>query len=65
MLSTAFSFDRVKCGVYVLGLDVGCAGLIASGDVAVRQGVQPISFTETGILFNDGTELQADAVIFA
>jgi len=46
-------------------LDVGCAELITSGKVAIRQGVEPVSFTETGIAFNDGTELQADAVIFA
>lgn len=51
--------------VFTLGLDVGCAELIASGKVALRQGVEPVSFTETGIVFNDGTELQADAVIFA
>lgn len=57
--------ERVQCSVYVLGLDVGCAELIASGKVSIRQGVEPVSFTETGILFNDGTELQADAVIFA
>ena len=51
--------------MFTLGLDVGCAELIASGKVALRQGVEPVSFTETGIVFNDGTELQADAVIFA
>lgn len=49
----------------LLGLDVGCAELIASGKVALRHGVEPVSFTETGLVFNDGTELQADAVIFA
>ena len=54
----------VSC-VHSLGLDVGCAELIASGKVALRQGVEPVSFTETGIVFNDGTELQADVVIFA
>ncbi|KAG8220294.1 dimethylaniline monooxygenase [Butyriboletus roseoflavus] len=60
-----FSLKPFQCGVDLLGLDVGCAELIASGKVAIRQGVEPVSFTETGLVFNDGTELQADAVIFA
>lgn len=47
------------------GIDVGCAELIASGKVALRQGVEPVSFTETSVMFNDGSELQADVVIFA
>jgi cation diffusion facilitator CzcD-associated flavoprotein CzcO len=63
--ASEFSPRCVQYRVHHLGLDVGCAELIASGRVAVRQGVEPISLTETGIVFNDGTELQVDAVIFA
>ncbi|KZP29883.1 FAD/NAD(P)-binding domain-containing protein [Athelia psychrophila] len=46
-------------------IDVGCADLIASGKVAVKQGTEPTSFTETGLLFSDRSELEVDAVIYA
>ena len=39
--------------------------MIASGDIKVKQGVEPIAFTETGLRFSDGSEMAADAVIFA
>ncbi|THH27618.1 hypothetical protein EUX98_g6572 [Antrodiella citrinella] len=46
-------------------IEKGGADLIASGDIRVKQGVQPSSFSETGLIFEDGTEVQADVVIFA
>ncbi|KAJ3554920.1 hypothetical protein NM688_g2858 [Phlebia brevispora] len=46
-------------------LDKGGADLIESGDIKIKQGTQPTSFTSTGLLFADGSELPADAVIWA
>ncbi|KAJ3557181.1 hypothetical protein NM688_g1608 [Phlebia brevispora] len=46
-------------------LDKGGADLIESGDIKVKQGTEPVSFTSRGLLFADGSELSADAVIFA
>ncbi|TCD67151.1 hypothetical protein EIP91_000436 [Steccherinum ochraceum] len=46
-------------------LDKGGADLIAAGHIRVKQGVQIFSFSKTGLVFEDGTHLEADAVIFA
>ena len=46
-------------------MDKGGADLIASGDIKIKQGASPTSFTKDGLLFSDGTEVRADAVIFA
>ncbi|KAH8100893.1 dimethylaniline monooxygenase (N-oxide-forming) [Cristinia sonorae] len=46
-------------------IDKGGADLIASGHIRVKQGVQPSRFTEGALVFTDGTELEADVVIFA
>lgn len=59
------SSGNVICTEQRSGLDKGGADLIASGDVKVKQGVQPTGFSNTSLLFEDHTELQADAVIFA
>jgi len=47
------------------GLDVGSADLVIKGKIRVKNGVEPTHFTPSGIVFNDGSELDADAVIFA
>jgi hypothetical protein len=47
------------------GLDKGGADFIASGQIKIKQGIQPIAFSENSIIFADGSELPADAVIFA
>ena len=39
--------------------------LIIDGKVGVKHGAQVARFTESGVVFTDGTELDADAVIFA
>ena len=49
----------------MIGLDKGGADLRASGDIKAKPGAEPVEFTETGLKFSDGTELKADAVIFA
>ncbi|TDL17734.1 FAD/NAD-binding domain-containing protein [Rickenella mellea] len=47
------------------GIDVGAAKLITTGKVKVRSGVEVQRFNEKSINFNDGSELEVDAVIFA
>ena len=47
------------------GLDKGGADLIADGRIKVKSGAQPARFTEDSVVFDDGTELPADVVIFA
>ncbi|KAK9782254.1 putative FAD/NAD(P)-binding domain-containing protein [Seiridium cardinale] len=45
-------------------IDVGGTELIAEGKVAVRGLVEPVGFTESGLLLSDGTTLDADAVVW-
>ncbi|KAJ4409721.1 hypothetical protein N0V82_009410 [Gnomoniopsis sp. IMI 355080] len=45
-------------------VDVGGTKLIAEGKVAVRGRVTPIRYTKTGLRLSDGTDLDADAVIW-
>ena len=51
---------RTGSGYYI---DVGASDLIIDGEIGVRSGVAIKSLTPTGILFEDGTELEADAII--
>lgn len=46
-------------------LDVGASQLIADGRIKLKNDSQIKEFTETGLLFEDGSELQADVVLFA
>jgi len=46
-------------------VDIGVAKLIADGTIKIKQGSDIVHFTPTGVVFADGTELNADAVIFA
>ncbi|PFH47509.1 hypothetical protein AMATHDRAFT_151910 [Amanita thiersii Skay4041] len=46
-------------------LDVGASQLIADGKIKLKNDSQIKEFTETGILFGDGSELPADVVVFA
>ena len=39
--------------------------MIADGRIKVRSGVYPEKFTEEGVVLSDGSELPADAVVFA
>ncbi|KAJ3018562.1 hypothetical protein NUW54_g308 [Trametes sanguinea] len=45
--------------------DSGAADMIADGLIQVKSGTSPERFTETGLAFGDGTQLAADAIIFA
>jgi putative flavoprotein involved in K+ transport len=51
---------RTGSGYYI---DVGASELIIDGEIGVRSGVAIESLTARGILFEDGTELAADAII--
>lgn len=45
--------------------DVGCAPLIIEGRIKIKQGVRISRLTQNTIIFDDGSELEADAIIFA
>jgi len=46
-------------------IDTGTSQHIVNGDIKIKNGSAIKSFTENGISFADGTELQADIIIFA
>ncbi|KAG6855463.1 hypothetical protein H0H87_002427, partial [Tephrocybe sp. NHM501043] len=52
-----------KAGGYYL--DTGASQLIADGKIKLKNGSLIESFTETGLKFEDGSELAADVVVFA
>ncbi|TCD65649.1 hypothetical protein EIP91_002417 [Steccherinum ochraceum] len=45
--------------------DRGGADLIASGQIKVKQGTEPVAFTKNTLKFADGSELETDTVVFA
>jgi putative flavoprotein involved in K+ transport len=51
---------RTGSGYYI---DVGASDLIIGGEIKVRSGVSIKSLTPAGILFDDDSELEADAII--
>ncbi|HMQ57337.1 MAG TPA: NAD(P)/FAD-dependent oxidoreductase, partial [Rhizobiaceae bacterium] len=53
---------RSGSGYYI---DVGCSELIASGQVKVVSGVEPVALTENAVVLNDGREIRADVVVYA
>ncbi|KAG6872067.1 hypothetical protein C0995_013411 [Termitomyces sp. Mi166 len=53
----------MKAGGYYL--DTGASQLIADGKIKLKTGSLLESFTETGLKFEDGSELPADVVVFA
>ncbi|KAL8393977.1 hypothetical protein RB595_003663 [Gaeumannomyces hyphopodioides] len=42
----------------------GATELVAQGKVGFRAGVEPVAFVETGLRLNDGSTVQADAVVW-
>ncbi|KAJ7593122.1 FAD/NAD-P-binding domain-containing protein [Mycena floridula] len=46
-------------------LDVGAAKLIGAGKILIKQGVEIAEFTESGVIFTDGSTLATDVIIFA
>ena len=45
--------------------DVGASKLIAEGKIKLKNDSQIKEFTETGLLFEDGSQLATDVVVFA
>jgi hypothetical protein len=45
--------------------DTGASKSIIEGDIKIKNGSAIESFTENGLRFTDGTELQADIIVFA
>ncbi|KAK4497323.1 hypothetical protein PRZ48_011773 [Zasmidium cellare] len=45
--------------------DTGAGDLIASGRVKVRSDALPVEYTESGLLLDDGSRVDADVVVFA
>ena len=50
---------------FVLKPDIGASQLIADGKIKLKNDSQIREFTETGFLFEDGSQLPADVVVFA
>ncbi|KAG2118316.1 putative dimethylaniline monooxygenase (N-oxide-forming) [Suillus clintonianus] len=46
-------------------IDRGCAKLITSGQIAVKSGLEISCFTPSGLVFDDGSQVEADLVILA
>ncbi|KAF9538185.1 hypothetical protein CPC08DRAFT_756400 [Agrocybe pediades] len=47
------------------GTDTGGSKLIAEGKIKLKSGSQIVRFTQKSIVFEDGSELEADVVVFA
>ncbi|KAH8891603.1 flavin-binding monooxygenase-like protein [Thozetella sp. PMI_491] len=57
-----FKYFQRGGGYYI---DVGCSQLITEGKIKVKQGQELTEVQPDGILFADGTKLEADEVVFA
>jgi putative flavoprotein involved in K+ transport len=53
---------RTGTGYY---LDVGCSGIIASGGIRVRSGVEIARLSPTSAILTDGSEIPADVIVYA
>lgn len=53
---------RTGSGYY---LDVGCSELIANGEIKLKTKVEPTEIGPDWVRFSDGSELPADAIIYA
>lgn len=45
-------------------VDTGGTALIAEGKSSVRAGVKPVAYTESGLRLSDGSEVEADGVVW-
>ena len=46
-------------------LDVGASSMIINGQIKVKSGPKLQEFDETGVLFDDGSKVEADVVVIA
>ena len=53
---------RRGSGYYI---DVGASDLVADGKIKLKSGVQAERYTENGVAFDDGSELEADLIVLA
>lgn len=53
---------RSGSGYYI---DVGASELVANGAVKVRSGVEIVEIKQTSVVLSDGTELDADLIVYA
>ncbi|KPV71896.1 uncharacterized protein RHOBADRAFT_39941 [Rhodotorula graminis WP1] len=60
--SLFIKYFRDGGGYYI---DVGCSRLIADGKIKIKQGVEVEKLTEKGVLFKDGTLIEADMIVMA
>ena len=51
--------------IMIIYLDTGGSKLIGEGKIKLKNDSLIEGFTETGLKFKDGSELQADVVVFA
>lgn len=66
ILTTTSSPDHHPQHAYIIYLtDTGGSQLIADGKIKLKATGEISSFTEKGIKFDDGSELEADVVVFA
>ena len=49
----------------ICGLDVGASQRIIDGKIKIKNGTQIERYTKTGIRFTDGSEIDADVVMYA
>jgi len=56
---------RDKADSLILYIDTGASKLIADGKIKLKTDSVIKSFTESGLVFENGTELAADVVVFA
>ena len=46
-------------------IDVGCSRLIGDGKIKVKQGKEITEIVEDGLIFDDGSKLEADVIVLA
>lgn len=63
-LGESYVFSKLTVPPMFLFQDVGASQYIIDGKVKLKNDSQIASFTETGLRFENGSELQADVVIF-
>jgi hypothetical protein len=56
---------RQLTGIWNIGIDVGVSELISSGKVIVKQGVELEKLTPDSLVFNDGSALEVDVIVWA
>ncbi|CAL5871166.1 uncharacterized protein PFLUO_LOCUS5413 [Penicillium psychrofluorescens] len=57
-----FDFLVVRLGGHYL--DVGCSAKISAGLIKMKSKVIPIAYTPTGLELSDGSQLDADVIVF-